>query len=532
MAVGRIGLRTTPRYREIRVDGLLTEAAGRWPDKVAVIDGDRRTSFSELEDSSSRLASALAASGVAKGDRVGLLAPNCTEYVVAFFGVIRSGAVVTTLNAGYREREIAHQLNDNGSSVLIVHESLLPVVESARPEIPALERLIVIGDGSSHESLQDLIERGDPSPPQVEIDPREDLAVLPYSSGTTGLAKGVMLTHFNLTANVQQFLERGGEEGELRHDDVILVHLPLFQIYGMNVLMVPAIVVGATQVMMGRFDMDQFLGLLSAHRVTILATVPPVALGITQYPGVADHDLTALRYAVVAAAPSSADLQRRMGEAIGCPVIQGYGMTELSPVSHIDYVEEALREPGSVGLPVGDTGARVVDLEDGETDVPAGEIGELMVRGPQVMKGYYDNPEATAETITPAGWLHTGDIVRMNAVGRLWILDRKKELIKYKGFQVPPAELEALLLEHPAVRDVAVIGKPDEEAGEVPKAFVVPHDGVETPVDELMSFVAERVATFKQVREVELVDEIPRNPSGKILRRVLAEGERSATPAS
>ena len=284
---------------------------------------------------------------------------------------------------------------------------------------------------------------------------------------------------------------------------------------------------GATQVLMGRFDMELFLNLVSQHRVTQLYTVPPVGLGLTQYPGVDKVDLTSLRVGFLAAAPCSQDLQDRVSQVLNCPVIQGYGMTELSPVANVDFMEADRFRPGAVGPVVADTEERVVDLEDGATELPLGEVGELLVRGPQVMKGYLNNPQATAETITADGWLHTGDIVRMEQDGNVWILDRKKELIKYKSFQVPPAELEGLLLEHPGVADAAVIGKPDVESGEIPKAFVVRKSGTEPSAEELMGFVSGQVATFKHVREVEFVDSIPKNPSGKILRRVLLEQERT-----
>ena len=235
-----------------------------------------------------------------------------------------------------------------------------------------------------------------------------------------------------------------------------------------------------------------------------------------------------MRLGCLAAAPSTADLQTRVGEVLDCPIIQGDGMTELSPVANIDFMESGRTRPGSVGPALADTEELVVDLESGATAVAPGEVGELLVRGPQVMKGYFNNPQATTETIREDGWLHTGDIVRADPDGYVWVLDRKKELIKYKGFQVPPAELEGLLLEHPGVGDVAVIGKEDLEAGEVPKAFVVRRAGAEVSEDELMGFVAAKVATFKQVREVEFIDAIPKNASGKILRRVLVEQERAA----
>ena len=291
----------------------------------------------------------------------------------------------------------------------------------------------------------------------------------------------------------------------------------------MNVLMNPCIAAGATQVMMGRFDMEEFLSLIETHRVTKLFTVPPVGLGLSQYPGVASRDLTCLEFAMFGAAPLSGELQVKISEVLDCTVIQGYGMTESSPVTNIDFIEPALLKPGSIGPAVSNTEEKIVDTEDPGKQLGPGEIGELMVRGPQVMLGYFNNPEATEETLTEDGWLHTGDIGKMDEDGYVWVLDRKKELIKYNGFQVPPAELEGLLIEHPEIADAAVIGKPDEASGEIPKAFVVKTAGSNISEDAIMSFVASKVSTFKHVREVEFIEAIPKNPSGKILRRLLKD---------
>ena len=520
--------RSLAPYEEYPLQDLLTRAAARHGDKTAVIDGDRVYSYAQLGEYSDRLASALAGLGVDAGDRVAVLAPNCVEFVVSFYGIVKAGAIVTTINSGYREREIAHQLNDSGATTIIVHASLKQMSDDAREAAPGVNREIVVEpDSSDPMSFWGLLENASTIPPRKAVDPINDVAVLPYSSGTTGLTKGVMLTHHNLVANVQQFLNRTDEAAVIGPDDVLLTHLPLFHIYGMNVLMNGAIGAGCTQVMMGRFDMEEFLGLLSRHRVSMLFTVPPVGLGLTQYPGVTGYDLSALRVGFFGAAPLSADMQSRIQDVMGFPIIQGYGMTEASPVTHADYMEPDLMRPGSIGPALPDTEQKVVDVDTGRNEVPADEAGELMVRGPQVMKGYYNNPEATAETLTEDGWLHTGDIVRMDSDGYVWVLDRKKELIKYMGFQVPPAELEGILLEHPGIADAAVIGKEDVQAGEIPKAFVVQRSGSELTGEDVMTFVAGKVATFKHVREVEFIDAIPKNPSGKILRRNLIELERS-----
>ena len=515
-------------YHPEPVQRLLEQAAVRWPDAVAIVDGERRFTFAELDAYAGRFASALAAMGLGKGGIVGILAPNCAEFEIAFFGILKAGATVTTINSGYREREIAYQLQASGAQALIVHHTLADAADTALADAEEVRERILIAEAEDEPgSFWALIDAQGGPPPEPALDPYEDIAVLPFSSGTTGLQKGVMLTHANLHTNVQQNLGRPGEESVVRRGDVVLVHLPLFHIYGMVVLQLNAIAAGAAQVMMGRFDMRAMLSLIEEHRATVLYTVPPVCLGLTLTPLVDEYDVSSLRFLLTGAAPLSGELQTRLAERLGCPAIQGYGLTETSPMTNTDFTDER-GKPGTIGPALPDTEQRIVDLETGERDVPPGELGELLVRGPQVMKGYYRQPEATAEAITPDGWFHTGDIASMDEDGYVCIVDRKKELIKYKGFQVAPAELEGLLLEHPGVADAAVIPKADDEAGEVPKAFVVRKADAEPSADELMAFVAERVATFKHLREVEFTDAIPKNASGKLLRRVLIEQERAA----
>ncbi|MEE8519040.1 MAG: AMP-binding protein [Dehalococcoidia bacterium] len=517
---------TAGPYKPQPVQRLVIDAAARNPDKTAIIDGNRRFTFRELDDLSDRFAAALASLGVTKGDFVGILAPNCAEFEISFFGILKAGATVTTINSGYREREIAAQLNASGSRLLIAHESLMEMTALAAKDAPNLRHTIVIKEGPDDaSSFWGLIGSSQGNPPAVDIDPSNDLAALPFSSGTTGMSKGVMLTHTNLHVNVRQGTDKPGEIAKLFEHDILLVHLPLFHIYGMVILMQCALYAGATQVMMGRFDMEEFLKLIADHKVSALYTVPPVMLGLSQTPLVDQYDLSSLRFIMSGAAPMSAELQMRVAERLDTNVVQGYGLTETSPLTNIDYSDERAR-PGSVGPAIADTEMRVVDAETGLTDLAPNELGELLVRGPQVMKGYYNEPEATAQAIDSDGWLHTGDLVKIDEDGYVYVLDRKKELIKYSGFQVPPAELEGILLEHPDVADAAVIGKPDDQSGEIPKAFVVRRDGATVTAEALMSFVGEKVATFKRVREVEFVDTIPKNASGKLLRRVLLERER------
>jgi len=493
--------------------------AGVDDEKVVLIDGPsgREITGAEFKGAVKGLAAGLASRGIGPGDVVALFMPNLPEYAIAFHGVCAAGATNTTANPLYTARELCHQLTDSGARMLITVGPFLEVAREAAADA-GVEDIFVVGEAEGAAPFTDLI--GDPADaPRPTINVDEDLAVLPYSSGTTGLPKGVMLTHRNLVANLAQTQAALATDP----DDVLIAVLPFFHIYGQTVIMNLGLHAGARIVTMPRFDLDEFLSLIAKHRVTRAYVVPPIALALAKHPAIDDADLSSLELIMSGAAPFGIELADQVAERVGCPVMQGYGMTELSPVSHMVPPDQSEGRGGKIGVPLADTEVRVVDPETGED----AERGEIWVRGPQVMKGYLNNAEATAETIDAEGWLHTGDIAEVDEEGMFEIVDRLKELIKYKGFQVPPAELEALLLTHPAVADAAVIGVPDEEAGEIPKAFVVVNEGASLSEDDVKDFVKERVSTYKQVRQVEFVDEIPKSPSGKILRRVLVDRSRA-----
>jgi acyl-CoA synthetase (AMP-forming)/AMP-acid ligase II len=506
---------------EADVSSFVLAAAAERGDVCALVDGPsgRRFTYSVLAGQVRGLAAGLAARGIGKGDIVAIHMPNLPEYALLFHGVCSAGAANTTVNPLYTARELGYQLRDSGARMLVTVPPFLDTAREAAGEAGGVE-LVVVGEAEGATPLSELIEAG-AKPPAVAIDPATDLAVLPYSSGTTGLPKGVMLTHRNLVANVIQANARLRVEA----GDVMIGVLPFFHIYGMTAIMNLGLRAGATIVTMPRFDLEQFLDLIETHRATHIFIVPPIALALAQDPAVESRDLSSLRVAMSGAAPFGAELAERVRERIGCVVMQGYGLTETSPVTHCNPIDPDRAKPATIGPPLPDTECRVVDPESG-ADLGPGERGELWIRGPQVMSGYLNNPEATAATIDSDGWLHSGDVAVVDEDGYFTIVDRLKELIKYKGFQVPPAELEALLITHPAVADAGVIGVPDPEAGELPKAFVVA--GEEVSDEELLAFVAERVAPQKRVRLIERVDEIPKSPSGKILRRVLAERESAA----
>ncbi|MEK6277645.1 MAG: 4-coumarate--CoA ligase family protein [Actinomycetota bacterium] len=503
------------------VTSFVLERAQQLGDKPALIDGPsgRDLSHAALADSVRALASGLAARGFEKGDVLAVYMPNLPEYAVAFHGAASAGGMCTTVNPLYTANELAHQLTNSRARMVV---TVAPFLEAAREaaERVGVDEVFVVGEADGATPFTELL--GDPAAaPAPDIDPASDLAVLPYSSGTTGLPKGVMLTHRNLVANLSQVQVAF----PIEPNDTLIGVLPFFHIYGMTVIMNQGLRAGATIITMPRFDLEQFLELLERHSVTKAYVVPPIALALAKHPAVEDRDLSAIQTIMSGAAPLGAELAERVASRVGCTVIQGYGLTETSPVTHLIRPSGENR-PGKIGQALPGTECRVVDPESGD-DVAEGERGELWIRGPQVMSGYLNNPEATAGTIDDDGWLHTGDVATVDADGYFEIVDRLKELIKYKGYQVPPAELEALIITHPAVSDVAVIGVPDEEAGELPKAFVVP-SGDEFDADELMSWVGEQVAPQKRVRLVETIDEIPKSPSGKILRRKLVEREREA----
>jgi len=506
---------------DVSLPAFVLERTADLGDKPALIDGPtgRTITYAQLAGGVRRAAAGLAARGLAKGDVVGIFAPNVPEWAVVFHGVITAGGVNTTINSLATEEDVANQLHDSGARFLVTAPPFLDRALPAAQKV-GVEEVFVLGEAEGATPFSELL-RTDAEPPDVRIDPAEDLAALPYSSGTTGLPKGVMLTHHNLVANLCQTVVLQ----HVREDEALIGVLPLFHSYGMTVVMNLSLRQGATVVTMPKFDLEPFLRLLQDHRVTRAYLVPPIILALAKHLAVDGYDLSALEVILSGAAPLDADLAESCAKRLGCKVIQGYGLTETSPVTHVTN-DEGTGKPGSVGEVLPNTECKVVDWATGE-EVGAGQDGEILVRGPQVMKGYLNNPTATANAIDEDGWLHTGDIGHADEDGFFFVVDRLKELIKYKGYQVPPAELEAVLVGHPAVADAAVIPSPDEEGGEVPKAFVV-LKGKATP-DELMAYVAERVAPYKRIRKLEFIEEIPKSLSGKILRRVLVERERASS---
>jgi acyl-CoA synthetase (AMP-forming)/AMP-acid ligase II len=509
---------------EVSITDFIFQSTAEFKDKPALIDGPsgRTLTFGQFWDAVRRTAASLAQKGFKKGHVFGIFSTNCPEYGVAFHAVAMLGGITTLVNPLYTAEEAAFQLNDSGARFLVTSPQFIEKALEAAAH-SKVEELFVFGEAENATPFDSLLD-GDGEVPHVEIKARTDLVALPYSSGTTGLPKGVMLTHYNLVANMRQM-----DGLDYFHaDDTLLCVLPLFHIYGLVVVLNMGLHMGATIVLMPRFDLEQFLGLIQKYRVTLSHIVPPIVLQLAQNPIIDNYDLSSLKMIFSGAAPLGVELSRECMSRVGCSIRQGYGMTETSPVTHSSPPKPEDMKLGAVGPAAPNTECKLVDPASGEEMGPNQE-GELWVRGPQVMMGYLNNLAATARTIDDEQWLHTGDIGYADEDGHFFIVDRMKELIKYKGFQVAPAELEAVLLSHPFIVDAAVIPCADEEAGEVPKAFVVLKG--EASAEEIMDFVAERLAPHKKIRLVEFIPQIPKSASGKILRRVLVEQERAKAKA-
>lgn len=513
-------------------DYLLGSLSDEDRDRVALIDpaSGAETTYGQLARRIEAFAGALAARGVGPGVTVGLLCPNAPAFAVAFHGVLRSGATVTTINSLSTVADIEKQLRDAEATWLITVAPLLDPASAAATEVGMPDdRLIVLDGATGHPDLASLLAEELPAP-IVVIDPASHVAVLPYSSGTTGVPKGVMLTHRNLVANVEQC----GPIVDLEPDDRVLAVLPFFHIYGMTMLLNLALRRRASLVTMPRFVLGDFLSNIERHRCTYIFIAPPIAVALAKHPSVDDVDVSSVRTLFSGAAPLDGATAEAAGRRLGARMLQGYGMSELSPVSHAMPAGRGDIPVSSVGVMLPNQQCKLVDLESGAEITAVGESGEtrpgeLWVKGPNVMLGYLNKPDATAETLDSEGFLHTGDIATYNEGGWFTIVDRVKELIKYKGYQIAPAELEALLLSHPDVVDAAVIGVLDEEGQEIPKAFVVATPGAELNEEAVIGFVAGEVAPYKKVRRVEFIDAIPKSASGKILRRELRAREAVAS---
>jgi len=503
------------------VHDLILESCHRFAQETALVDSscNRRISYAEYGEMVESLARGFVSSGLNPGEVIAIFLPNSWEFCAAYHAATLAGGIPTLLNPTYREREVRYQLENSGATLLVSDGPNLEGIELRG--LPNLRRVYATRQlASGAEPFAALLRRGSVKLTAPASPANETLAALPFSSGTTGLPKGVMLSHSNLVSNVFQLI--GPRASAFNPDDVMLCFLPLYHIYGLNVVLNPSLILGATLVLVPRFQVPELLKLLTAEGVTTMPTVPPalnalcLAAEAGQFPK--NHSL---HWVKSGAAPLAPELARRFTALTGVLVCQGYGMTEASPVTHLGFLEPELYNPGSIGQPLVQTECHVLDETGRETS--CGQPGELVMRGPQFMVGYWQDSRATAAVFRD-GWYWSGDVVSRDANDFYFVLDRRKEMIKYKGFPVAPAEVEGVLLEHPAVKDCGVVGRPDAAAGEIPVAFVVLRDefipGAKME-DELCGFVADRITHYKQPRQVCFVDAVPKTASGKILRREL-----------
>ena len=525
---------------------LLRESVSRFPDQAAILFYGNPITYRELDNASNRFAQALLRLGVHAGDRVAIMLPNIPQTVMAYYGILKAGARIVHVNPLYVERELTHQLNDSGSTIILALDLFYEKIQNVKPHTP-LQSIIVTGIRDYLPTMLrflyplkakknkqwaviktvppvydfgQLLKDATPDPPDTAVT-SDELALLQYTGGTTGVSKGVMLSHTNVVANTLQCrhwmtnLDVGRE--------VFLGVLPYFHAYGMSTSQNLSIAIGGTQVLLPRFQADEVLKAIEKHRVTVFCGIQAMFIAINNHPRVSHFDLSSLKVCMSGAGPLHAEVQKRFEALTGAKLVEGYGLTESAPVTHCNPCR-GMRKDGSIGVPMPDTIARIVDIETGNDEVPLGQIGELTISGPQVMSGYWNKPEETAKTIRN-GWLYTGDSATMDDDGFFYIVDRKKDMIKSGGENVYPRELEEVLFRHPKIKDVVVVGLPHGLRDEAIKAYVVLKDDEHATDVEILNFCREHLAKFKVPRWVEFRDELPKNLVGKVLRRALRDEE-------
>ena len=526
---------------------LVARTAEKYAGNTATEFFGAKLTYKELWDQVLRMAAALRGMGVTKGTRVAIMLPNCPQTMIAYYATLYLGGVAVMTNPMYVEREMEHQWNDSGSEVLFVLDHLYPKAEKVLPStkihtvvatslreyLPFLFKhlypikakkqnlfMAVPYDGRRVVNFSEMIAKASPlkDPCEATLD---DLALLQYTGGTTGVAKGVMLSHRNILANVLQVAAwfpdfRWGRER-------LVAILPFFHVFGMTVCMNFSLYGGCTTIVVPRFDADEFLKLLHKSKPTLFPGVPTIYVALLNHPKVKDHDLSSIRFCITGSAPMPVEVLTKFEQMTGCVIVEGYGLSEASPVTHVNPIS-GLRKPGSIGIPVPSTDARVVSLEDGASDAPVGQPGELAVKGPQVMQGYWNMPDETAATLRD-GWLYTGDIATMDEDGYFFIVDRKKDMIIAGGYNIYPREIDEVLYTHPKVLDAVTVGVPDPYRGETVKAFIVPKPGETVTEEEIIQFCKSKLAAYKVPKAVEFRESLPKTMVGKILRKELRAEE-------
>ena len=510
---------------------LLRQAVGEHADRTAIKFYGRAISFSQLGQAVEGLAGALSQNGLQKGDRIALMLPNCPQYVISFFATVRLGATVTQLNPMYVEREIEYILRDSGAKKVVVYADMYPRVKAVQRETSVDEVIVVDLQGTAElqdgdKLFDDYLRSATGAASEVEIDPAEDLAALQYTGGTTGVSKGAMLTHRNLLANVSQSLDMFiDDEDAFADNEKIVGVLPYFHIFGLTCVMLFGIKQGLQQLLVPRFEAQEMADLVKAEEPVMFAAVPTMYMGLNTLDDLESYGFDKIRTYNSGGSALPVELARSFKKRTGKTLFEGYGLSEASPVTHFNPPFLGESREGSIGVPIPSTDARIVDPETGEKEVETGESGELVIKGPQVMKGYWGMPEETANTLRD-GWLHTGDVARMDEDGYFYIVDRKKDMILASGYNVYPREIEEILYEHPRVSEAVAVGVPDEYRGESVKAFVVGKPGGEVTEEEILAFCRERLAPYKAPKTIEFREELPKSTVGKLLRRVLADEER------
>jgi long-chain acyl-CoA synthetase len=526
------------QYPDIPLHCLLDSAVRDFPEREAIIFQGRKITYRQLGEEVANAASGLAQRGLKKGERMAIMLPNCPQYVAAYYAILKIGGIVVNVSPMYVERELEFQLKDAGVEAILALRDFYPRLKAVRKKIPLKTIILTDLHGVDGEKPRrksraaaakgvydyaDLLEKGRRlPPPSVKVDP-DEVALLQYTGGTTGFSKGAMLTHRNLVADVLQCVSWNCDA--VRGQERMFAVLPFFHVYGMTVAMNEAIELGATIIMLPRFNVDDALQAINLYQPTRFPGVPTMYMAIMNHPQVNKYNISSIRVCSSGSAPMPVEAQRRFEELTGAKVSEGYGLTEASPVTHANPFN-GKRKIGSIGLPRPDVDAKIVDLETGEKDLPPGEVGELCIRGPQVMKGYWNQPEETRKTLRN-GWLYTGDIGRMDEEGYFYIVDRKKDMIICSGYNVYPREIEEVLYQHPKVQEACIVGMPDPYRGETVKAFVVLKEKEQAVPEEIIEYCQKNMAKYKAPTLVEFRKELPKSHVGKVMRKILREEEEA-----
>ena len=504
-------------YPEIPLFQLLAETAKQYPNNIAFNYRGLGLSYQDLDTITTKLASFLATLGIRKGDRVLLFLPNSLQFIIGYYGIMKTGGIAVPANPLFKSLELEQRLNNSKAKTVITNEELCPLIKEIRNKAK-IETIVMPGD----EEVANMfwMERLVKDKPLLslpsEIKPKKDVAVIIYTGGTTAMPKGVMLTHYNLVTNAIQNAAWFGWNPK----DVVIGLLPFYHSWGACTCLNSTIYAGARVIILPRFDAEKLLETIEREKATVLYGAASLFAMLVSFPFLTKYNLSSLRYVKAGAMPIPVEIKERWEKLTGVKMILGYGLSEASPETHNSPPNRV--KPGTIGIPIMDTDTRIVDIETGRTNLPPGQEGELIIKGPQVMKGYWRNPGETREALR-GGWLYTGDLATMDEDGYFRIVDRKKDIIKYKGYTIAPAELENVVYTHPAVKECAVVGKPDPIVGDIPKAYIVLKEGYRVADVEILKFCEERLAPYKKIREVEFVEEIPKTPVGKILRRMLRD---------